>query len=152
MIAQKAQGSFDGFDTWINNACTGCTADSKKSPSEDMRKLFEPNLWRLIYGSLEAVKHLKQRGGARCNVGSTVTERAIPLQGIYSASKHAVKGLTDAHSLEHGDEGAPVSVSLVKPGAIDTPITSNAKNYLEQQTHLVLPVNAPESDCLSRSA
>ena len=56
---------------------------------------------------------------------------------MYRASKHAVKGFTDALCMELESAGAPVSVAL-KPGAIDTPYTRHAKNYLE-----VEPVNPP---------
>ncbi|HEV2801183.1 MAG TPA: SDR family oxidoreductase [Pyrinomonadaceae bacterium] len=143
-IARKAVESFGGFDTWVNNAGIGMYGRLEKVAIEDMRKLFETNLWGLIYGSLEAVRHLRQRGGALVNVGSTVSERAIPLQGIYSASKHAVKGFTDALRMELEDVGAPISVSLVKPGAIDTPFTTNAKNYLDREPHHVPPVYAAE--------
>ncbi|MDQ3584865.1 MAG: SDR family oxidoreductase [Acidobacteriota bacterium] len=143
-IARKAQEAFGGFDTWVNNAGTGMYGKLEKVAIEDMRKLFETNLWGLIYGSLEAVKHLKQRGGALINIGSTVSERAIPLQGIYSASKHAVKGFTDALRMELEHEDAPISVTLVKPGAIDTPFPINAKNYLEREPQHVPPVYAPE--------
>ncbi|MDQ3649904.1 MAG: SDR family oxidoreductase [Acidobacteriota bacterium] len=143
-IARKAQEAFGGFDTWVNNAGIGMYGKLEDVAIEDMRRLYETNVWGLIYGSLEAVKHLKRRGGALINVGSTVSERAIPLQGIYSSSKHAVKGFTDALRMELEYDGAPVSVSLVKPGAIDTPFTTNAKNYLDREPHHVPPVYAPE--------
>ncbi|MBA2502827.1 MAG: SDR family oxidoreductase [Pyrinomonadaceae bacterium] len=141
-IAQKAHEAFGGFDTWINNAGTGMYGKLEDVAIEDMRKLYETNVWGLIYGSLEAVKHLKRRGGALINVGSTVSERAIPLQGVYSSSKHAVKGFTDALRMELEHDGAPVSVSLVKPGAIDTPFPLNAKNYLKTLPQHVPPVYA----------
>ncbi len=143
-IARVAQEKFGGFDTWINNAGTGMYGKLEDIAIEDMRKLYETNVWGLIYGSLEAVKHLKRRGGALINVGSTVSERAIPLQGIYSSSKHAVKGFTDALRMELEHDGAPVSVSLVKPGAIDTPFPLNAKNYLSREPQHVPPVYAPQ--------
>lgn len=144
LIARAAHEQFGGFDTWVNNAGTGMYGKITDVAIEDMRKLYETNVWGLIYGSLEAVKHLRQKGGALINVGSVVSERAIPLQGIYSSSKHAVKGFTDALRMELEDDGAPVSVSLVKPAAIDTPFTTNAKNYLEREPHHVPPVYAPE--------
>ena len=143
-IARVAQERFGGFDTWVNNAGIGMYGKLEDVAVEDMRRLYETNVWGLIYGSLEAVKHLKQRGGALINVGSTVSERAVPLQGIYSSSKHAVKAFTDALRMELEYEGAPISVSLVKPGAIDTPFTTNAKNYLSREPQHVPPVYAPE--------
>jgi short-subunit dehydrogenase len=92
-IAQAAQEQFGGFDTWVNNAGVSIYGKLLKISIEDMRRLFETNFWGVVYGSLEAARNLKQRGGAIINIGSTLSERAIPMQRIYSASKHAVKGL-----------------------------------------------------------
>ncbi|MDQ3136360.1 MAG: SDR family oxidoreductase [Gemmatimonadota bacterium] len=144
-IAEAARTAFGGFDTWVNNSGVGMYGKLEEVPIDDMRQLFETNFWSQVYGSLEAVKHLKQRGGALINVGSTVSDRAIPLQGIYSASKHAVKGFTDALRVELEHDGAPISVTLVKPGAIDTPFPINAKNYLEREPQHVPPVYAPDT-------
>jgi NAD(P)-dependent dehydrogenase (short-subunit alcohol dehydrogenase family) len=67
------------------------------------------------------------------------------MQGIYSASKHAVKGFTDALRMELESDGAPISVSLVKPGAIDTPYTEHAKNYMAVEPKNPPPLYAPET-------
>ncbi|HEX8685587.1 MAG TPA: SDR family NAD(P)-dependent oxidoreductase, partial [Pyrinomonadaceae bacterium] len=69
---------------------------------------------------------------------------AIPVQGVYSSSKHAVKGFTDALRMELEEEGAPVSVTLIKPSTIDTPYTKHAKNLMEREPSLPPPVYAPE--------
>jgi short-subunit dehydrogenase len=144
-IAEASHIAFGGFDTWVNNAAIGLYGRIEDVPVEDMRKLFDINFWGLVYGSLEAVEHLKHRGGALINVGSTVSERAIALQSMYSATKHAVKGFTDALRVELEYEHAPVAVTLVKPGAIDTPFPHNAKNYLPTEPQHVPPVYAPET-------
>jgi hypothetical protein len=67
------------------------------------------------------------------------------LQGIYSASKHAVKGCTDALRMELQHDGAPVAVTLIKPGPIDTPYTEHAGNYLSDRPTHAPPVYSPES-------
>ena len=67
---------------------------------EDMRRLFEVNFWGTVYGARAAVARLRGSGGALINIGSVVSDRAIPPQGAYSASKHAVKGFTDALRME----------------------------------------------------
>ncbi|MDR5763533.1 SDR family NAD(P)-dependent oxidoreductase, partial [Caballeronia sp. LZ035] len=94
--------------------------------------------------SVVAVQHLRERGGALINLGSELSDVAIPLQGAYVASKHAVKGFTDALRIELADEHAPVSVTLVKPAGIDTLFVEHAKNYLDYEPKLPQPVYAPE--------
>jgi len=144
-IVRAAEDRFGGFDTWINNAAVAIYGKLTEIPIDDMRQLFETNFWGVVYGSLEAARHLKRRGGALINVGSTLSDRAIPLQGIYSASKHAVKGFTDALRMELEEEGAPISVTLIKPGAIDTPYTQHARNYMDSEAKHAPPVYAPET-------
>jgi short-subunit dehydrogenase len=144
-IAVEAQRSFGGFDTWINNAGGSIYGRCLDISIEDMRQLFETNFWGTVYGSRIACEHLRQRGGALINVGSEVSDVAAPLQGIYSSSKHAVKGWTDALRMELEDVNAPISVTLIKPGPIDTPFPEHAKNYLPDQPKHAPPVYAPES-------
>lgn len=88
--------------------------------------------------------HLRKAGGALINVASALADRAIPLQGNYCAAKHALKAFTDALRMELEEEGAPVSVTLVKPGSIDTPIFEKSKTYLGVEPQPVPPVYAPE--------
>jgi short-subunit dehydrogenase len=144
-IAAEATRQFGGFDTWVNNAGVSIYGKSTDVPVDDMRRLFDTNVWGVILGSRIAVEHLRRRGGALINVGSEVSDKAVPLQGIYSASKHAVKGWTDALRMELEHEGAPIAVTLIKPAAIDTPYTQHARNYLRDQPQHAPPVYAPES-------
>jgi short-subunit dehydrogenase len=144
-IAETAINAFGGFDTWVNNAGVSIYGRAMDVALEDMRRLFDTNVWGVILGSRVAIAHLRGRGGALINVGSEVSDKAAPLQGIYSASKHAVKGWTDAIRMELEHEGVPISVTLIKPGPIDTPYTEHARNYLEDEPTHAPPVYTPES-------
>lgn len=144
-IAQAAIQRFGGFDTWVNNAGISIFGRLEDVPLEDQRKLFQTNFWGVVHGSLVAVEHLKQRGGgAIINLGSEVSDRALPLQGAYSASKHAVKGFTDSLRSELEAEEAPIAVTLIKPAAVDTMFIEHAKNYLDVEPRLPPPIYAPE--------
>jgi short-subunit dehydrogenase len=143
-IAQTAEREFGGFDTWVNNAGISIYGRLVDVPLEDKRRVFETNFWGTVYGCRAAVKRLRTTGGALINVGSIVSEFAIPLQGIYSASKHAVKGYTDALRMELEEEGWPISVTLVKPGAIDTPFPEHARKHMAEQAKHTAPVYPPE--------
>ena len=143
-IAASALQHFGGFDTWVNNAAVSIYGRIMDVTEEDHRRLFETNYWGVVHGSRAAVRLLRHRGGALINVGSVLSDRAIPIQGTYCASKHAVKGFTDALRMELEEEGAPVSVTLIKPSAIDTPYRAHAKNYMEVEPMNPPPVYAPE--------
>jgi short-subunit dehydrogenase len=143
-LAIEAIKHFGQFDTWINGAGVGIFGKNEEVSIKDMQRLFNTNFWSVVYGSLVAVRHLKDHGGALINIGSEVSDRAVPLQGIYSASKHAVKGFTDSLRVELEEEGAPVSLTLIKPAAIDTMFVTHAKNYMEVEPRLPPPIYAPE--------
>src|SRR4029079_6540636 len=144
-IAAEALSAYGSFDTWVNNAAISIYGKLEDIPISDQRQLFETNFWGVVYGSLVAIRTLKIHGGALINVGSTLSERAIPLQGTDCASKHAVKGFTDALRMELEAEEAPVSVSLIKPAAIDTPYKEHARNYLDVEQENPPPVYSPDA-------
>ncbi|MXQ13503.1 SDR family oxidoreductase [Microvirga makkahensis] len=129
-VAEATIREFGGFDTWINNAGVAIFGTVEQVPIEDHRRLFDTNYFGVLYGCLIAAKHLRQRGGKIINIGSVLSDRADILQGPYSASKHAVKGLTDALRMELEEDGAPISVTLIKPSAIDTPYMEHARSYM----------------------
>ena len=143
-VADAAIERFGRIDTWVNNAGVGIWGTIEETTEDDMRRLFETNFWGEVHGSLAALPHLKRHGGALINVGSMGSDRAIPLQGIYSASKHAVKGFTDALRVELEREKAPVSVTLIKPGSIGTPMPQHVRNYTDREAKLPPPIYAPE--------
>jgi short-subunit dehydrogenase len=144
-IAEVAMREFGRIDTWVNNAGISIYGRLDEVDLEDQRRLFEVNYWGVVYGSLVALRHLRSGGGALINLGSEVSDAVAPLQGTYSASKHAVKGFTDALRVEVEEvEKAPVSVTLIQPTAVDTPYPQHAKNYLDHEPALPNPMIAPE--------
>jgi short-subunit dehydrogenase len=132
-----------GFDTWVNNAGVGIYASLEETSDEDHERIFRTNYFGVVNGSLEALKHLKRRGGALINIGSISSEMPAPVLSAYTASKHAVKGFTDSLRLELIHEGAPVSVTLIKPSGIHSPFGQHAKNYMDGFSKVPPPVYHP---------
>ena len=147
-LAARAIEHFGGFDTWINDAATAIYGEMKVIPTADHRHLFDTNFWGIYYGSMAAAQHFRERdsqtSGVLINLGSVDSDRALPLQAMYSVSKFAIKGFTDALRMELKHEGVPVEVCLVKPAAIATPFAQNARNYMDKEPDLPPPVYAPE--------
>jgi NAD(P)-dependent dehydrogenase (short-subunit alcohol dehydrogenase family) len=143
-IAETALRDFGGIDTWVNNAAVSMYGRIMDLPIEDMRRQMDVNYWGQVYGSRTAVRHLRRTGGAVINVGSALSDRAIPLQGGYCAAKHALKAFTDALRMELEEQGIPVAVTLVKPASIDTPFFEKARTVLGVEPQPVPPVYAPE--------
>jgi short-subunit dehydrogenase len=144
-VARIALDRFGRIDTWVNNAGVSIYGRLEEVSEEDNRRLFDTNFWGVVNGSLAALPHLRASGGALINVGSEVSEAVIPLQGMYSASKHAVKGFTDALRVEVAEvDGAPVSITLIQPTAVDTPYPQHARNYMAHEPKLPSPMLAPQ--------
>ncbi|MBA3260632.1 MAG: SDR family oxidoreductase [Gemmatimonadales bacterium] len=143
-LAQSAVAEFGRIDTWVNNAGVSTYGRIEEVTLVDARRLFETNYWGVVNGSLAALPHLRAKGGALINIGSILSSTGYPLQGHYTASKHAVKGFTDSLRLEVEESGVPVSVTLIQPAAIDTPYPEHAGNYLGVEPKHIPPVYAPE--------
>jgi short-subunit dehydrogenase len=143
--AREAVNRFGRIDTWVNNAGVSIYGRLDEVSDADSRRLFETNFWGVVNGSLAALPHLRARGGALINVGSEVSEAISPLLGIYSASKHAVKGFTDALRVEIEElDKAPVSITLIQPTAVNTPFPQHARNYMDREPKLPPPLINPE--------
>jgi short-subunit dehydrogenase len=144
-LAAAAVEKFGRIDTWVNNAGLGLWGRLEETSETDARKLFDVNFWGLVNGCLAALPHLKKQGGALINIGSEVSDAYIPLQGMYVASKHAVKGYTDSLRVEIEQvDKLPVSITLIQPGATDTPFPQHARNLTAQEPKLPDPQDDPE--------
>ncbi len=143
-LCDAAMDKFGRIDTWVNNAGLSIYGKLHDVDLVEARRLFDVNFWGVVHGCHAAVGALRERGGAIINIGSVLSDRVIPTQGMYSASKHAVKGYTDALRMEVEMEKLGISVTLIKPSAIDTPYTDHARNHMETAPRNPPPVYAPQ--------
>ena len=143
-LAQSALDRFGTIDTWVNNAGVTILNRLEETDENDARRVFDVNFWGMVHGAKAALPTLKARGGALIQMGSLASDVATPLMGIYSATKHAMKGYTDALRMELMAEGAPVSVTLIKPGPIATPIMDNLRDEMGREMAMPPPYYPPE--------
>lgn len=143
-VAKVALDTFGRIDTWINNAGVMIIGKLADSHLDEKRRLFEINFWGVVHGCRTALPLLRENGGAIINIGSIESERAVPLHGIYAASKHAVKAYTDALRMEIEHDKLPVSVTLIKPASIDTPILEHARVNMETRPKNPGPIYSPD--------
>jgi short-subunit dehydrogenase len=109
-----------------------------------MERIVRVNLLGEMYGTKAALQRMKPRGGGTIiNIGSALSWRAIPLQSIYCATKHGIKGFTDAVRLELEHENAGITITLIGPSSINTPFFSSARSKLGVKPRPVPPVYEP---------
>lgn len=143
-LAQRAIDEYGRIDTWVNNAAAAIYGTFREVPQEDFKRAVDVNFHGQVHGARAALPHLEKTAGALICVGSALSDRGLPLQGAYSASKHALKGWLDSLRVELRHEGSPVRVTLVKPSSINTPLFDKARTYMGVQPMPFPPVYEPE--------
>lgn len=107
------------IDALVNNAGFGAPVPVELTPMETARALFDTNTLGTLAVTQAVLPQLRERGaGVIVNVTSTVTIKALPLVGVYTASKAAVNAFTESLALEVEPFG--VRVRLVLPGRSPT--------------------------------
>lgn len=145
-VADRAVDAFGRIDTWANVAAVFLLAEVERTPAEDLRRLLEVNVVGVLHGMHAALPVMRRQGsGTIINVASVDAWRALPLQGAYSASKHAVKALTEAARVELRREGVPVRLCLVSPAAVNTPFWRHARVRTGSRHRPPPPVYQPEA-------
>lgn len=143
-LAEQAITSFGRIDTWVNNAGVSLYACFEESPLVEMRRVMEVNYWGTVHGLKAAIPRMTASGGGTiiC-VGSALSDAGVPLQGAYVASKHAIAGLTASVRQELMHAGLPISLSLIKPSSVDTPLFRHARTRLGVEPQGIPPVYDP---------
>ena len=143
-LRDAAMARFGRIDTWVNNAGVSIYGKLHDVDLVEAHRLIDVNFWGVVHGCRAAVRAMQDRGGAIINIGSVLCDRVIPMQGLYSASKHAVKAYTDALRMELAMEKRPIAVTLVKPWTTDTPYAQHARNHMDREPKNPPPVYAPD--------
>ncbi len=154
-VADTAVATFGRIDTWVNVAAASVYARFEDTTPEEFRRVMEVSYLGQVHGALAALPHLRRAGGgALISVSSVESIVSLPMHSAYSASKHAVEGAVDALRRELQAEGAPISVTSVKPGTINTPFFDNALNKMDVKPKGPPPFYAPAvvADCVLHAA
>ena len=142
--AEAAVARFGRVDTWINDAGVAIYAHLLDTPEDEHQRLFQVNYFGAVHGCLAAVPVLREAGGALITVGSIASDIPSPAMGAYSATKHAIKAYVGALRIELQEQAPLISVTLVKPAGIDTPIGQHGVNHLGGEAQIPPPVYDPQ--------
>jgi NAD(P)-dependent dehydrogenase (short-subunit alcohol dehydrogenase family) len=121
-FAERTDGQ---LDVMYNNAGIAPGGWFEEMPMDTIRRVVDINVYGVIHGIRAALPLLKNTPGSLCiSTSSSVATYGHAMRAVYSASKYAVKGLTEALSLEFERYG--VRTADVLPGCIDTPMLRGA--------------------------
>jgi NAD(P)-dependent dehydrogenase (short-subunit alcohol dehydrogenase family) len=123
------------IDVLVNNAGFGAASPVELTPMATVRELFETNTFGTLAMTQAFLPPFRERGaGVIVNVTSSVTLKALPLVGVYSASKAAVNAFTASLAAEV--ESLGIRVRLVLPGrSPETRFGDNARAHMHGMNH-----------------
>lgn len=127
-------------DILVNNAGFGIFETAIEASLEDMKSMFEVNVFGLIACTKMALPHMiAQNSGHIINIASQAGKISTPKSGLYAATKHAVLGFSNSLRMELADTG--VNVTTVNPGPIKT-------DFSRQPTKMEIMRKASANGCL----
>ena len=124
---KAAEDEFDQIDVLVNNAGIGYFAAVEESEEDQVRRMFEVNVFglsRMIHAALPGMR--KRRKGFIVNVSSIAGLCSFPSLGYYNATKFAVEGLSEA--LWQEVEPLGIKVMLVEPSGFRTDWAGRSAN------------------------
>lgn len=115
-----AAAALGGFDIMVNNAGIALVAPLVDTTPEDVAKIWAVNVDGVLWGIQAAVTKLKELGrpGKIINASSIAGHEGFAMLGVYSATKFAVRALTQAAAKEHAADG--ITVNAYCPGVVGT--------------------------------
>lgn len=112
------------IDVLVNNAGSGISGPLEETSMEEFKNLFEINFFgtvRVINNVLPTMR--KKKSGIIINTSSIGGIIGLPFQGVYSSTKFAIEGYTEALSKELNEFG--IKVCMLQPGDFHTGFTKN---------------------------
>ncbi|PZV33653.1 SDR family oxidoreductase [Mesorhizobium kowhaii] len=129
---------FGRIDAVVNNAGVSVVSIFEATAKETIRGVFETNVFGMMNVMQAVIPHLRNHGGGTIiNISSGVGLAAVPLLALYTATKHAVEGLSE--SLSYELESQNILVKLVEPGAMRT--TSFTSNTMAASQAVSVPAS-----------
>lgn len=114
------------IDVLVNNAGIGTGGPIEDFDDDEIQHLFDTNVFGLIRVTRAVLPTMRaQNSGTVINVGSLAGKVSTPYGGIYSGSKHAVEGISDALYFELHPFG--IRVVIVEPGGFETEISNTSQ-------------------------
>jgi NAD(P)-dependent dehydrogenase (short-subunit alcohol dehydrogenase family) len=146
-VAQVVEQTIDRFgriDTYVANAMVTVMTEAVNLTPDELRRVFEVNFLGTVYGYWAAFPHLKESAGTFVDVNSALAYRGIPLQSAYCASKAAARTFFESARTENEVNKVPIDISVVLPGAINTPQFDRSRQRIGYQPQPVPPIYQPE--------
>src|SRR3954447_5833271 len=118
----RCERELGGLDALVSNAAAMVFGRFEQVRPEDFDRTIDVTFIGAVNVIRSALPALARADGTIVAVGSTMTTVPLPTFSSYAAAKHALRGFVGSLRLELRAAGQPVTVSLVNPGPIDSPL------------------------------
>jgi NAD(P)-dependent dehydrogenase (short-subunit alcohol dehydrogenase family) len=143
-LVEEALDRFGRIDTVCSNAMVTVYREARELEPVELRRVFDVNFFGGVNCYQAALPALVESRGTFVQVASALSYRGIPLQAAYCSSKAALRTYFESARVEHRKHRIPVDISVVLPGAINTPQFDMARQYIGRQPQPVPPIYQPE--------
>jgi NAD(P)-dependent dehydrogenase (short-subunit alcohol dehydrogenase family) len=143
-LVRAALERFGRIDTFVANAIVTVYAEVEHLEPDELRRVIDVNFFGVANGYWAALPALKESHGTFLHVSSALAYRGIPLQAAYCSSKAAARTFLESARVELQKHGHDVAISLVLPGAINTPQFDRDRQKIGKQPQPVPPIYEPE--------
>ena len=143
-VVEETLDRFGRIDTFCANAMVTVYREARELDPEELRRVVDVNFLGAVNCYWASLAALTESHGTFVHVSSALAYRGIPLQAAYCSSKAAGRTFFESARVEHEKHRIPVDVSLVLPGAINTPQFDTARQYIGKQPQPVPPIYQPE--------
>jgi NAD(P)-dependent dehydrogenase (short-subunit alcohol dehydrogenase family) len=143
-IVEEAVDRFGRIDTFCANAMVTVYQEARALQPDELRRVLDVNFLGAVNCYWAALPRLVESRGTFSHVSSALAYRGIPLQAAYCSSKAAGRTFFETARVEHQKHRIPVDITLVLPGAINTPQFDQARQYVGMQPQPVPPIYEPE--------
>src|SRR5215212_1341889 len=143
-LVAAAVDRFGRIDTYIANGMVTVYAEAHRLQDDELRRVFDVNFFGGVYGYWASLPHLRAARGTFIQIASALSYRGIPLQAAYCSSKAALRTFFESARVELEKQNAGVDVSVILPGAINTPQFDRARQRIGLQPQPVPPIYQPE--------
>jgi NAD(P)-dependent dehydrogenase (short-subunit alcohol dehydrogenase family) len=139
-LVDRTVERFGRLDVAVNNAGTeGKPGPMTEQSTENYAATFDTNVLGTVLSMKHELRVMQSQGhGSIINLSSTMGHKAAPGASIYTASKHAVEGLTKSAALEGAAFG--VRVNAVAPGPIETGMLNRFTGNADRKASMIAGV------------
>ncbi len=143
-LCARAVERFGRIDTFVATVMVTVYAEVDRLEADELRRVLEVNFLGRVHAYRAALPHLQASRGTFVDVNSGLAYRGIPLQAAYCASKAAGRAYFESARVEQEKHETGVDISLILPGAINTPQFDRGRQKLGLQPQPVPPIYQPE--------